>query len=77
VLLTIDLSVAVVAEAARLGHVIIVLSRRPGRIRDIVQLEKPIDQRAYADPDLEATQKHLWTLMRDEARAADTELLHA
>ncbi len=63
------------AEAVRLGHTVVVLSRRPGRIRDIVQLEKPLDQRGYADPDLEATQKHLWTLMLDEARAADAELI--
>ncbi len=63
------------AEAVRLGHVIVVLSRRPGRIRDIVQLEKSIDQRGYADPDLDAMQKHLWTLMRDEARDADAELI--
>ena len=63
------------AEAVRLGHVIVVLSRRPGRIREIVHLDKPIDERVYADPDLEATQKHLWTLMRDEARAADAELI--
>ena len=64
------------AEAVRLGHMIVVLSRRPGRIRDIVMLEKPIDRRGYADADLEATQKHLWILMRDEALAADAELIH-
>lgn len=63
------------AEAVRLGHIVVVLSRRPGRIRNIVQLEKPLDQRGYADPDLEATQKHLWTLMLDEARVADAELI--
>ncbi len=63
------------AEAVRLGHMIVVLSRRPGRIREIVHLEKPIDQRGYADRELETIQKHLWTLMRDEARAADAELM--
>ncbi len=63
------------AEAVRLGHVIVVLSRRPGRIREIVHLEKPIKERSYADPDLDATQQHLWTLMRDEAAAADAELI--
>lgn len=63
------------AEAVRLGHVVVVLSRRPGRIREIVHLEKPIIERGYADPDLDATQQHLWTLMRDEAVAADAELI--
>jgi NitT/TauT family transport system ATP-binding protein len=63
------------AEAVRLGHVIVVLSRRPGQIRDISYLDKPLTERGYADPDLEAMQHHLWTLMRDEARAADSELI--
>lgn len=64
------------AEAVRLGHSIVVLSRRPGKIREIVQLEKPLTERHHGDPDLEETQRHLWSLLREEARAADTELLH-
>ncbi len=63
------------AEAVRLGHSIVVLSRRPGRIREIVHLDKPLSEREYADPDLEEKQKLLWNLMRDEARAADAELI--
>ena len=63
------------AEAVRLGHRIVVLSRRPGRIRDVVEIDKPLAERGYADPDLEATQKQLWELMREEARAADEELI--
>lgn len=65
------------AEAVRLGHRIVVLSRRPGRIRQIVEIDKPLAERGYADPDLEDSQKQLWMLMRDEARAADAELLDA
>ena len=64
------------AEAVRLGHKIVVLSRRPGRIREVVEIAKPLSERAYADAELEQVQKHLWHLMRDEARAADEELLH-
>jgi len=63
------------AEAVRLGHSIVVLSRRPGQIIEVVDIDKPLAARGYADPDLEASQKHLWTLMRDEARAADAELI--
>ena len=63
------------AEAVRLGHRIAVLSRRPGRIREVVEIDKPLAERGYADPDLERVQHHLWSLMRDEARAADEELL--
>ena len=63
------------AEAVRLGHSIVVLSRRPGKIREIVTLEKPLEERQLGDPDLEKTQKHLWSLLREEARTADTELI--
>jgi len=63
------------AEAVRLGHRVVVLSRRPGRIREVVEIGKPLAERGYADPDLEPVQKHLWSLMRDEARAADEELI--
>ena len=52
------------------------MSRRPGKIREVVHLEKPLDQRQYGDSDLEEQQKYLWQLMREEARAADAELVH-
>lgn len=63
------------AEAVRLGHRIVVLSRRPGKIREIVEISTPLAERSYGDAGLERTQRHLWDLMRDEARAADEELL--
>ncbi len=50
---------------------------RPGTIREIVQIDRPLAGRGIGDAELEAHQKHLWTLMRDEARAADSELLDA
>ncbi|MFT5702118.1 MAG: NitT/TauT family transport system ATP-binding protein [Desulforhopalus sp.] len=61
-------------EAVRLGHKIIVLSRRPGRIHDIVEIDTPLSERGIATPHLDKIQQHLWSLMRDEARAADMEL---
>ncbi|WP_136806489.1 ABC transporter ATP-binding protein [Desulfosediminicola flagellatus] len=61
-------------EAVRLGHKIVVLSRRPGRVHDIVTIDKPLEERSVADAELEKIQHHLWELMRDEARAADMEL---
>ncbi len=63
------------AEAVRLGHRVVVLSRRPGRIREIVEIGKPLADRGIGDADLEAKQAHLWDLMREEAQAADLELL--
>jgi len=63
-------------EAVRLGHSIVVLSRRPGQIRDIVEIDKPLSDRQFGDADLDLHQKHLWNLMREEARAADAELIN-
>ncbi|KIN70505.1 Sulfonate ABC transporter, ATP-binding protein [Sulfitobacter noctilucae] len=64
------------AEAVRLGHKIVVLSRRPGQIREVVELTTPLAERQYGDAGLEAQQQHLWGLMRDEAAAADAELIN-
>lgn len=63
------------AEAVRLGHKIVVLSRRPGRVRETVEIDTPLGDRGYGDAELERVQKHLWNLMREEARAADEELV--
>jgi NitT/TauT family transport system ATP-binding protein len=65
------------SEATRLGHKIVVLSRRPGRIREVVEIDTPLETRDATDPDLARHQDHLWRLMREEARAADAELAHA
>lgn len=63
-------------EAVRLGHRIVVLSRRPGRVHKEVQIDMPLSQRRLGDPLLEAKQAELWELMRDEAMAADQELVN-
>lgn len=63
-------------EAVRLGHRIVVLSRRPGRIHKEVEIDMPLADRHLADPVLEAKQAELWDLMRDEAKAADLELVN-
>ena len=62
-------------EAVRLGHRVVVLSRRPGQVREIVDIDIPLSERHPGHPALEDRQAHLWDLMRDEARAADQELL--
>ena len=64
------------SEAVRLGHKIIVLSRRPGKIIEVINIEKPIADRKSIDKDLDQYQKHLWDIMHDEAKAADAELLN-
>jgi NitT/TauT family transport system ATP-binding protein len=62
------------AEATRLGHKIVVLSRRPGRIREIVEIDMPLSERAERLGELERLQRQVWTIMREEARQADREL---
>lgn len=64
------------AEAVRLGHRIVVLSRRPGRIREIVEIGIPLAERARHPADIAVIQQRLWEAMRDEARAADRELFN-
>jgi NitT/TauT family transport system ATP-binding protein len=61
-------------EAVRLGHKVVVLSRRPGMIRDIVTIDTPIAERRPADPRIAEIQQTLWDMMREEAMSADLEL---
>jgi NitT/TauT family transport system ATP-binding protein len=63
-------------EAVRLADRVVVLSRRPGRIKDIIAIPVPRVERAgeAAAPQLAALHNRLWRLIRDEAIAADREL---
>ena len=62
------------AEAVRLGHKVIVLSRRPGRIREVVEIDMPLADRADHIAELDRLQRQVWLIMREEARQADMEL---
>ena len=62
-------------EAVRLGHRVVVLSRRPGTVREILEIDLPLDARAAHADTLEAHRSRLWQLLRDEAQAADLELV--
>lgn len=64
-------------EAVRLGHRVAVLSRRPGRVREIVEIDRPIAGRAEDDPELLRVQARLWQLIRGDAAAAERELVVA
>jgi NitT/TauT family transport system ATP-binding protein len=65
------------AEALRLAHRVVVLSRRPGRIREIVAVDVPHAERGGAAGliALARLQDQLWQLIRDEAAAADREII--
>ncbi|HVH75580.1 MAG TPA: ABC transporter ATP-binding protein [Stellaceae bacterium] len=62
------------AEAVRLGHKILVLSRRPGQVREVVEIEIPLSERAERTLELERLQRRVWLSMREEARQAEMEL---
>ncbi len=64
-------------EAVRLGHRIAVLSRRPGRVRAILEIDRPIGGRSTADPGLAAVEQELWAMIRDDAAAAERERVGA
>jgi NitT/TauT family transport system ATP-binding protein len=61
------------AEAVRLGHQIVVLSRRPGEVRDVLRVDRPLAGRSAADPDLIALEQRLWRMIRDDAAVAERE----
>ncbi|MGE0725831.1 MAG: ABC transporter ATP-binding protein [Alphaproteobacteria bacterium] len=64
------------AEALRLADRIAVLSRRPGRIKSVIEIDIPRAERTApaAAAAIAALHDRLWSLLREEARAADREL---
>jgi NitT/TauT family transport system ATP-binding protein len=65
------------AEAALLGQTIVVLSRRPGRVRAVRRIEQPVEGRHPEDPRLLGVQAELWELIRDDAKEAEREIASA
>jgi NitT/TauT family transport system ATP-binding protein len=66
-------------EAVRLADRIVVLSRRPGRIREVVGVAMPRAARgeATAREKLLELQNQIWSLIRNEAIDAEREVQHA
>ncbi|MBX6424450.1 MAG: ABC transporter ATP-binding protein [Variibacter sp.] len=64
-------------EALRLADRIVVLSRRPGRIRRIVPVPLPQAERAApaAQADLAKLHEDLWSLIKAEAQIAEREMI--
>jgi len=65
-------------EALRLADRIAVLSRRPGRLREIVDVNIPLSDRGKPEtaPALANLHARLWQLIRDEAAEADREVVN-
>jgi NitT/TauT family transport system ATP-binding protein len=65
-------------EAARLADRVVVLSRRPGRIRDVITIDVPVAERGQPRHATLLVDVHrkLWSLIRDEVITADREMQH-
>jgi NitT/TauT family transport system ATP-binding protein len=63
-------------EASRLADRVVVLSRRPGRIREVLRIDIPVPERGGPEhtPLLIDVQRRLWALIRDEAATAEREI---
>ena len=66
-------------EAVRLADRIVVLSRRPGRVREVVTIPMTRNERGdiQAREKLLTLQNQLWSLIREEAIDAEREVQHA
>src|SRR3982074_537531 len=66
-------------EAVRLADRIVVLSRRPGRVREVVTIPLTRGERGdvNARSQLLALQSELWSLIREQAIDAEREVQHA
>jgi NitT/TauT family transport system ATP-binding protein len=66
-------------EAVRLADRIVVLSRRPGRVREVVTIPLTRSERGdiQAREKLLALQSELWSLIREQAIDAEREVQHA
>jgi NitT/TauT family transport system ATP-binding protein len=64
------------SEAVRLADKVVVLSRRPGRIKRIVAIPVPVADRHKPEHTaaLQALQDELWSLIKTEAQVADREV---
>lgn len=67
------------SEALRLADQVAVLSRRPGRLRELIDVPVPQAERGGEAARLEIARIHdrLWALIRDEASAAEREVADA
>ncbi len=64
-------------EALRMADRVVVLRRRPGRVREIVSIGIPRDERRKPSARVELARLHetLWALIREEASMADREVV--
>jgi NitT/TauT family transport system ATP-binding protein len=66
-------------ECLRLADRIMVLSRRPGRIKEMVEVRIPQRERTQKSAQIELAElgERLWSLIREEASSAEREVVDA
>ena len=66
-------------ECLRLADRIMVLSRRPGRIKEVIEVRIPLRERTQKSAQIELADlgNRLWSLIRDEASSAEREVVDA
>lgn len=62
-------------EAVRLGHAVMVLSRRPGAVKALIAIDTPLLEREADDPGLQVQSRLIWNLLREDALEAERELV--
>jgi NitT/TauT family transport system ATP-binding protein len=53
------------AEAVRLAHRVVLLTPRPGRIREIIPIDVPVDKRSPSHPKIATARDRIWELIRN------------
>lgn len=64
------------AEATRLGHRIVLLTGRPGRVRSVTDIDIPLADRGTHAAELEDIRQDIWQQMREQAALVDREIRH-
>ncbi|MFT5707606.1 MAG: NitT/TauT family transport system ATP-binding protein [Oceanospirillaceae bacterium] len=64
------------SEAVRIAHQVVVLSRRPGRIKDIIEINRPLEDRLEHPQEMAQFQQQIWSLIKDEAIEAEREVVN-
>ncbi|MDQ6438123.1 ABC transporter ATP-binding protein [Mesorhizobium sp. LHD-90] len=63
-------------EATLVAHRVVILSRLPGRVKDIVRLSSCPGSRADNDPEVIQARRHIWNLLSEDSAKVDQEVVH-